>query len=252
MTSCVLAGLSAIKVPAFKGDSLEFSRKAQMPRRPSRPARRPRSTIEGRLDTPPPLDPAQTAKTRARRRLIGAIALALAVTHPECVAGLALLAPASQFQDTVPPALRGLAIRSDLLRWIVGWTIAMPMGLRAGPKTAAILFGPDPAPDDFGTRGGALLALRPWTFRNASRDLLAAHDIGRYVARYGQIDMPVGVLFGTGDRILDHTLHGETLVTQIAGLDLELIELGGHMIPLSAPDRSAAFIVRMAAKVKMP
>ena len=46
----------------------------------------------------------------------GAVALALALDHPELVAGLALLAPATLPQDDVPEALRFLAIRSDIAR----------------------------------------------------------------------------------------------------------------------------------------
>jgi DedD protein len=46
-------------------------------RRSPRNTRKSRAAIES-YDTPPPLDPAETSKTRARRRLIGAIALALA------------------------------------------------------------------------------------------------------------------------------------------------------------------------------
>ena len=45
----------------------------------------------------------------------------------------------------------------------------------------------------------------------------------------------------TGDGILDHSVHGEGMRERIAGCRVELIE-GGHMIPLTAPDRVAAFI----------
>ncbi len=180
----------------------------------------------------------------------GALALALALDHPDRVAALALLAPATQPQEEPPEALKALAIRSDALRWIVGWTLAVPAGLRNGPRTVKSLFAPDPVPSDFGTRGGGLLTLRPWTFRNAARDLAAAaEDLGPYAKRHREITRPVGVLFGTGDRILDYRLHGEGLRGQIPGLDLELVVEGGHMVPLSAPGRAAAFIQRMAAKV---
>ncbi len=179
----------------------------------------------------------------------GAISLALAVEHPGCVAGLALLAPASQGLDRPPAALKGLALRSDVMRWLIGWTLAAPSSLYAGPETLTALFGPDPVPANFGTRGGGFLTLRPWAFRNASRDLEgAALELSVYAARHREITVPVGVLFGSGDRILDYRLHGETLRNQIAGLDYEVIEQGGHMVPLSAPERSAAFIGRMAAK----
>lgn len=184
----------------------------------------------------------------------GAVALALALDHPDRVAGLVLLAPATQPQDVPPEALRRLAIRFDIVRWLVGWTIAAPLSVRTRELTVGTLFAPDPppTPEDFGRRGGSALTLRPKTFRGASRDLVeAGEQLDVYAARYGTLRVPVGVLFGDGDRILDHALHALKLRDQIADLELELIEGGGHMTPLSSPDRSAAAIDRVAARAGM-
>ncbi len=179
----------------------------------------------------------------------GALALALAVDHPGRVAGLALLSPATQPQSGPPPALKPLAIRSDLLRWIVGWTLAVPAATRSRDHVLSVLFGPDRVADDFEIRGGALLTARPWTFRNACRDLVeAGGEFGRYSARHGEIRVPVGVLYGDGDSILDHRVHGEGLRRSLPDLDLQLLAGGGHMIPLVRADETAAFIERMAAK----
>jgi len=112
-----------------------------------------------------------------------------------------------------------------------------------------VAFGPDPVAPDYATRGGGLLNLRPRSFINASRDLLAANeDLANMHRRYPELKMPVGVLFGTADRLLDAAQHGATMAAKVSGLDLELIEGGGHMILISAPERSAAFIKRMAQR----
>ena len=179
----------------------------------------------------------------------GALALALAVDHPERVAGLALLAPATQAAKEAPAALKFLAIESDLKRWILGWTLAVPFGLRNRDRTMASLFHPDAVLADFGTRGGAMLTARPWTFRAACRDLVeAGSELGAYAARHGEIRVPVGVLFGDGDRIVDPTVHGEGLRRSLPKAELEMLPQGGHMIPLTRPDETAAFIERMAVK----
>lgn len=179
----------------------------------------------------------------------GALALALAVDHPERVAGLALLAPATQAQSEPPPALKPLAIRSDLARTLVGWLLAVPASMRNRDRLLGALFKPDRIPEDFGTRGGALLLTRPSAFRAACRDLVeAGSEFGAYAARHGEIRVPVGVLFGDGDRILDHRTHGEGLRRQLPDVDLQLLEGGGHMIPLVRAEETAAFIERMAAK----
>ena len=181
----------------------------------------------------------------------GALALALAVDHPERVAGLALLSPATQPQTEVPPALKALAIRSDLLRWIIGWTLAVPASTRNRDQVLGALFGPDRVAEDFGTRGGALLLARPSAYRNACRDLVeAGGEFGAYAARHGEIRVPVGVLFGDGDNILDPRIHGEGLRRSLPDLDLQLLAGGGHMIPLVRADETAAFIEKMAGKIR--
>ena len=46
----------------------------------------------------------------------GAIALMLALEHPEKIGGLALLAPATHAGKAVPPMFRGIYVRSNLMR----------------------------------------------------------------------------------------------------------------------------------------
>jgi pimeloyl-ACP methyl ester carboxylesterase len=134
----------------------------------------------------------------------GAIALSLALDHPEQVGGLALIAPATHPQEHVSPVFRALVIRSALLRWLVAWTLATPLSIRNGALALKIVFGPEPVPADFATRGGGLLTLRPRSFIGASRDLVAVvDDFDAMPARYQSLTVPVGILFGASDRILD-------------------------------------------------
>jgi pimeloyl-ACP methyl ester carboxylesterase len=179
----------------------------------------------------------------------GAIALALALNHPEQVGGLALLAPATQRPEHVPPPFDGLLIASPLLRRLIAWTLATPLSIANSARTLAMLFGPQPVPSDFGVRGGGLLSLRPTSFIGASTDLVATHgDPGGMPARFESLTVPVGILFGADDRILDPVAHGKGLAAKVAGADFELIEGGGHMIPVTSADRTAAFIARMAQR----
>ena len=60
--------------------------------------------------------------------------------------------------------------------------------------------------------------------------------------------MPVGVLFGDGDRILDPALHGEGLRRNLPAMIYKTLPDGGHMIPFTRPDETASFIEEMAAK----
>jgi pimeloyl-ACP methyl ester carboxylesterase len=94
------------------------------------------------------------------------------------------------------------------------------------------------------------LNLRPHSFINASRDLMASmEDLAHMQERYRHLTIPVGVLFGTGDRLLDPAKHGATMATKVVGLDLELIEGGGHMVPISSADRTVTLIARIARRI---
>lgn len=179
----------------------------------------------------------------------GAVALALALDHPEKVGGLALLAPATHAAETVPAVLRRLYIPSPSLRRLFAWTLATPMSIRNSKRVLDIVFGSHPVPADFATKGGGLLTLRPRSFIATSTDLVAAiEDLRRMPARYHTITVPVGILYGASDLLLDHILHGEGFMAKLPGAELELIEDGGHMILITSADRCASFIARMAQR----
>ena len=183
----------------------------------------------------------------------GAVALATALDHPECVGGLALIAPLTHPQPDPPPALRHLAVASPLVRKVLAWTLATPFAMRFGAKALVDVFGPNPPPLDFGTRGGGLLGLRPSAFYGASCDIVAVNeDLPGMVGRYPSLDMPVGILFGAGDRILDPKTQGEPMLHAVDGLTLDQIEGQGHMLPLTATEQTARFIEKVWTRVRSP
>jgi pimeloyl-ACP methyl ester carboxylesterase len=184
----------------------------------------------------------------------GAIALAVGLDHPECADGLALIAPLTQVVETIPAAFRGFDIRSPLMRRIVAWTLATPLGIMNADRVLAQVFAPEKVPPDFITLGGGALGLRPQSYYGTSTDLESVNDgFAEMIRRYPTLTLPVGILFGKGDQLLDPRAHGQATRDQIPGLDLELME-GGHMLPVTRPDAVADFIRRMArvATAKAP
>lgn len=178
----------------------------------------------------------------------GAVALALALDHPEAVGGLALIAPLTHPQEDVPPAFKALAIASPAARCAVAWTIATPAAMLAGDKGTRVVFAPEAVPDDFAIRGGGALVGRPAAFQSASADLVAANDdLPAMVARYPSLSVPTAILFGRDDAILDPAAHGEALASAVPEAELTLID-GGHMIPVTRPDEVAAWIGARSAK----
>lgn len=173
----------------------------------------------------------------------GAVALALAVAHPHLVRALALVAPLTQVPPVVPAVFSALVIPNALVRWLIGWTLAVPLSIARRDQVLAVVFGPDAVPRDFGIAGGGLLGARPAAFISASADLMAVpDDVQELVTRYPSLTVPTSVLYGTADRVLSPVLHGEGLRTQAPHVHLEWVEGAGHMLPLTAPERVAEFV----------
>jgi pimeloyl-ACP methyl ester carboxylesterase len=183
----------------------------------------------------------------------GALSLAIALNHPDCAGALALIAPLTHAQDDVPEPFQGLVVYSPALRKIIAWTLAVPMAIRRAPELLKIVFGPDAVPADYPTRGGGLLGLRPKSFYNTSSDLVVVNDdLPGMMTRYGGLTIPLAMLFAKGDRILDYRRQGEAMKQKCPALDLVLLDQHGHMLPVTAPDRTADLIRRLAARLQLP
>ena len=183
----------------------------------------------------------------------GAIALTLAVEHPQKISGLALLSPLTKSGTYMRRALSSMSFSWPPLRWVVAQTIAMPLSRRHAARVLNLIFGPQPVPDDYGTAGGGWSGLRPSHFYATSTDMAAVEkDLGRIEARYGEIAVPVGILFGSADRILKAAQHGEPMKEKIAGLDYERIKGLGHMPQFVEPERVTSFIERVAERAFAP
>jgi pimeloyl-ACP methyl ester carboxylesterase len=108
-------------------------------------------------------------------------------------------------------------------------------------------------PADYPVAGGGMLGLRPSHFYATSSDLMASGlDMPRLMGRYGEIKVPVGILFGTGDRVLPHKPHGIAMTNKLPGVDLELLDGIGHMPHFVATDAVDGFVRRMAGKAFAP
>lgn len=179
----------------------------------------------------------------------GAVALTLALEHPEAISGLVLLSPLTHLEDELRPEFRSLYVRSPLLRHLLAQTVWVPTSLKYAPQTLAFVFGPQQPTKDYGTEGGGLAGLRPSHIYATSADLVAIErDLGATEARYEEIALPVGVLVGTADRVIDYRLNGQSLAGRIGNLELELVEGLGHMPQFIEPERVAALIRRTATK----
>jgi pimeloyl-ACP methyl ester carboxylesterase len=177
----------------------------------------------------------------------GAVTLGVALNHPDAISGIVLLAPLTHMEESVRAEFKGLYIKSPLKRWLLANTVAVPTSLKYAPQTLDFVFGPQKWPEDYIIKGGGMVGLRPSHFYGTASDTVAIElDLGQLQARYGEIKMPAGMMFGTADRVLDHKLHGLSMQGRIEGLELEMVEGLGHMVPFMATERAAALIRRIA------
>lgn len=176
----------------------------------------------------------------------GAIALAIGLNHPRSVGRLALIAPLTHMMAP-PRVFAQLVIPSSWVRAIVSVTLAVPLGIRHGPAALKAVFAPEVAPKDFAMKGGGLLGLRPRGFRTASTDLVAVNDdLPSLERRYAALRMPVDVLYGRGDEILDWRHHGEALTHKVSHAALHLVD-GGHMLPITQPAMTVEWLRTLVA-----
>lgn len=172
----------------------------------------------------------------------GAIAMCLALDFPQKIKGLALLAPLTMPPSAPAEVFDGLKLPSRIMRWMVSETIAIPTSIRMADQNMAAIFGPDPVPADYAVAGGGMLGLRPVSFRNTARDYLASgNSLGFMLKGYANLQVPVDILFGRQDQVLNMAEHGEALVAKHPAIKLHVID-GGHMLPLTHIPQSAAFI----------
>ena len=180
----------------------------------------------------------------------GALGLALAQRHPERASGLVLLAPLTHPVQEVHSAFNGLKIAKPWVRSAVAWTLAVPVSMAKRAEVLNVLFHPEAVAADFATRGGGLLTLRPSHFIAACADLAAFPVfLSDMVPRFSDMRLPVSILYGRGDRILDPLGQGEALAAKLPGATLTLVE-GGHMLPITMPERIAQFIREAAVRTQ--
>lgn len=181
----------------------------------------------------------------------GAVALATALRHPQKVAGLALIAPLTHMPANGPAdVFAPLTIRQGWLRVLFAWTLMLPLSIRRREQVLAVVFGPEQAPEDFPLRGGGALGMRPSHFVTSSRDLVALEPVLPQLEQsYTALQMPVRILYGRDDRILDPGEQGQAMVDRIPGAQLELVD-GGHMLPLTQPQLCSEFVRRAVQGIK--
>jgi pimeloyl-ACP methyl ester carboxylesterase len=176
----------------------------------------------------------------------GAIAAALAVRHPDKVAGLVFLSPAvypwsggvDWYYDAARPPVFG-----DLFSALV----AAPLGLLAIDRATKAVFAPNFPPRHYIEKAQALQALRPAAFRHNALEIGALSSwANQFSRRYRSIKAPTIIITGDADRIVSPKLHARHLARDIRRSRLVVVHNLGHKSDHVASDLAVAAIERVA------
>lgn len=158
------------------------------------------------------------------------VALALALDHPGAVQRLVLLSgyhyPVLR-ADALLTAPVALPLIGDVLRYTVsaaGSRVLMNPALKA-------MFKPQPVPADFLPTLHKEMLVRPLQLRANAEDAAFMMPAARSLSdRYHELEMPVALVAGVDDAIVDAAAHSERLHQALPGSRYTAVRGVGHMV----------------------
>ncbi len=178
----------------------------------------------------------------------GAVALAWAVRHPDRLAALVPVSAASHPWD-VPLELFYRITATRLGHWLVLPLLTAWVPERTVTRVLAEVFAPQPVPPGFARYFGPHMTLRRASLRaNALQRANLLAEIEALAPLYPQISVPVEIIHGTADTIVDPGLHAQTLSDRVPGARVTWLQNVGHMPHHVAAPEVAAAIDRAATR----
>jgi pimeloyl-ACP methyl ester carboxylesterase len=170
------------------------------------------------------------------------VALALALDHPEDVRRLVLLGgyyyPTARV-DALLTAPAALPVLGDVMRYTV--TAVSARLLLKGLVRA--MFAPRDVPADFMKALSREMMVRPIQLRaNAEDAAFMIPQAKASAARHQELRMPVAILAGAQDKVIDVEANSECLHREISGSTLAIVAVSGHMVHHAAPDEVVAAV----------
>lgn len=178
------------------------------------------------------------------------VALAMGLQQPDVVRGLVLLSGYYYPSVRLDVALSTPAIPvvGDVLRYTVSPLLTRLMW----PALTRRTFSPMPVPARF-KAFPVWMALRPKQLRaSAAETALMIPSAMSLSKHYGELKVPVIVLAGTRDKIVDTGHNSERLHERLPDAQLQLTPGAGHMTQYAHPEKVMAAIDEIAAHVGEP
>jgi pimeloyl-ACP methyl ester carboxylesterase len=162
------------------------------------------------------------------------VAIALALERPDLVRGLVLVSgvyfpePRADYLLAAP----ALPVIGDLMRY----TISPLIGWAVSERMIAKVFAPNEPTERFKQEYPIAMALRPRQIKAMADEIAMINPAtGRLCRRYGELQVPVALLAGRDDQIIDPS-QSERLAEAIPQSTLRVMAGVGHMLPHIAPE----------------
>jgi pimeloyl-ACP methyl ester carboxylesterase len=174
------------------------------------------------------------------------VAVALALKYPDLIRGLVLASgyyyPTAR-TDVIAMGAPALPLIGDLL----SHTVSPLIGRAVWPLMMAKIFGPQSVPEKFGAFPKEM-AMRPSQIRaSAAESALMIPDALKLRDRYADLKMPVAIVAGDQDRLIDIDAQSARLHSDISQSKFFRVAGGGHMIQQTATDQLMSAIRAVAA-----
>lgn len=177
-----------------------------------------------------------------------AIALRLALDHPERVAGLVLLAPAARAW-VGEAAWYNKATRWPVLGTLITRAVVPTIGRSRLDDGARSAFAPEPMPEGYVEASFLPLILRASNWKANAADMAQVNpNLAAQETRYHEIEAPTAILAGPGDTVVRTDRHAVPVAQTLPNAELELIEGAGHNLHHHHPERVAEAVRAVARR----
>ncbi|TVR61309.1 MAG: alpha/beta hydrolase [Spirochaetaceae bacterium] len=164
----------------------------------------------------------------------GAVLLQYLLDYPGEVRGAIILAGVSYVDEPPEGALFKLP-NVPVVGPLITRTIALPVGRLLVSGIYDQAFSPATPPAGY-VEEIASLYLRPSQFTATAAELATMYEsVGRISPRYGEIEVPVTIIFGDSDRMLDWGEDGKRLDQALPDSQFILIKNAGHKVHHTHP-----------------